>query len=111
MNSSLKRQLLKTFAQMLTDLKNPREVEQFLTDFFDDKELETFIKRIAVVYWIKKGRDAENIKRNLAANPKEIALAEKLLKKEGVKLALKKIEAEEWANQWAQKIKKISEGR
>ena len=30
------------------------------------------------------------------------------LKKEGIKLALKKIEAEEWANVWAERIKKIT---
>lgn len=107
MNSSLKRQLLRTFAQMIADLKNPKEIEAFLTDFFDDDELEKYIKRISIAYWLKKGRDRENIKRNLLAASKEIALAEKSLKKEGIKLALKKIEAEEWATVWAEKIKKV----
>ena len=107
MNSSLKRQLLRTFSQMIDDLKNPKEIELFLNDFFDETELEKYIKRIAVAYWLKKGRDEENIKRNLLATSKEITEAKKSLKKEGVALALKKIEAEEWANVWAEKIKKL----
>jgi len=108
MNPSLKKQLLKTFAQMLNDLDNLKEIESFLTDFFDEKELETYIKRVSISYWLEKGRDEENIKRNLLATPKEIALAKRSLKKNGVRLALKKIEAEEWANVWAEKIKKFA---
>jgi uncharacterized protein YerC len=107
MNPSLKRQLLKTFAQMIDDLKNPQEVETFLTDFFDGNELEKYIKRISIAYWLKKGRDKENIKRNLLATPKEIEESAKFLKTYGGKLALKKIEAEEWANQWVERIEKF----
>lgn len=107
MNPSLKRGLLQTFTQMLEDLKDKKEIETFLKDFFDDEELEKYIKRLAIGYWLKKGRDEENIKRNLLATPKEIKLVREMLKKEGIKLAIKKIEAEEWANQWVKKIQKF----
>jgi uncharacterized protein YerC len=107
MNPSLKRGLFQTFVQMFLDLKNPKEIEIFLKDFFDDSELEKYIKRISIAYWLKKGRDEENIKRNLLATPKEIGDAKKSLKKDGIKLALKKIEAEEWANVWAERIKGV----
>ena len=93
---------------MMDDLKNKKEIEKFLTDFFDEKELETYVKRLAIIYWLKKGRDEENIKRNLLATSKEITEAQKSLKKEGIVLALKKIEAEEFANVWAERIKKIT---
>lgn len=92
---------------MFNDLENTSETEAFLTDFFDDVELEKYVKRIATTYWLKKGRDEENIKRNLLVNLKEITEAKKLLKKNGIKLALKKIEADEWANIWAERIKKL----
>jgi len=59
---------------MLSDLKDPKEVETFLSDFFEERELEKYIKRMMVAYWIKKGRDKENIKRNLQATPEEIVL-------------------------------------
>lgn len=96
---------------MIDDLKDPKEIELFLSDFFDEAELEKYVKRISIAYWLKKGRDRENIKRNLLASGKEIAQTQKLLKKEGIKLALKKIEAEEWANVWAEKIRKLGGGR
>jgi len=92
---------------MIEDLENKKEIEKFLTDFFDEAEFEKYIKRLAIAYWLKKGRDEENIKRNLLATSKEIADAKKSLKKEGIKLALKKIEAEEFANTWVEKINKI----
>jgi len=93
---------------MIDDLKDPKEIEIFLSDFFDEAELEKYVKRISIAYWLKKGRDRENIKRNLLATSKEINETEKSLKREGIKLALKKIEAEEFANVWAEKIKKFA---
>ena len=96
---------------MMDDLKDKKEIEKFITDFFDDEELETYVKRLAIAYWLKKGRDEENIQENLKATIDEIVLAKKSLKKEGIKLALKKIEAEEWANQWSEKIKKTVKGK
>jgi len=92
---------------MIDDLDNPKEIEKFLTDFFDEAELEKYIRRLATAYWLKKGRDEENIRQNLQANLREILEGKKSLKKEGIKLALKKIEAEEWANVWVEKIKKF----
>ena len=108
MNPSLKKQLLKTLIQMLADLENKKEIESFMVDFFDEQEIEKYIKRIATSYWLKKGRDEENIKRNLMATSEEITEARKSLSKAGIKLAIKKMEAEEWANVWAEKIKGIA---
>lgn len=108
MNPSLKRGLFQTFVQMFEDLKDKNEIEKFLKDFFDDEELDGYVKRLAICYWLKKGRDEENIKKNLLATSKEIKLAREMLTKEGVRLAIKKVEAEEWANVWAEKIKKLS---
>lgn len=93
---------------MVDDLKDNKEIEKFLTDFFTEAEFEKYIRRLAIAYWLKKGRDTENIQRNLLATPKEIAETKEVLKKDGVKLAIKKIEADEWANQWAEKIKKLT---
>jgi uncharacterized protein YerC len=108
MNPSLKRQLLQTFAQMINDLRGPKEIETFLTDFFDDKELEKYIKRMMVAYWLKKGRDKENIMHNLHASSEDVKKIQKLMNLPGIKLGLKKIEAEEWANVWTERIKKFS---
>ena len=93
---------------MISDLKDPNDVETFLKDFFDKVELEDYVKRLSILYWIKKGRDTDNIKRNLEATQKEIDEAKKLLKTKGIKLAIKNIEAEEFANVWSEKFKKFT---
>lgn len=91
---------------MLTDFKNLKDSESFLSDFFDSNELEKYAKRLAIVYWLKKGRDIDNIKRNLMASQKEIDESRKLLKTPGIKIGIKYIEAEEFANVWLERFKK-----
>jgi len=78
-----------------------------LTDFFDEDELEKYIKRISIAYWLKKSRSYENIRRNLKVSSATIASVQTVSEKPGIKLALKKIEAEEWASQWAKRIQKV----
>ncbi len=107
LNISFKNQIIKTFGQTLTDLKNTDEMNKFLVDFFNDSELETFAKRLSIAYYLKKGRSYENIKTNLKVSSATIATIEKLSKKPGFTLAIKKMEAEEWANVWAKKIQKF----
>lgn len=107
LNPSLKRQIVKTFAQTLVDFKNLSEGEIFLNNFFTKAEVETFAKRLAIAYWLKKGRSYSNIKENLKVSSATIADVSSLLGNPGFSLAIKKIEAEEWANQWADKIKKF----
>ncbi len=107
MNPSLKKVLLRTLSQLIADLKDPKEIEIFLQDFFSETELDNYAKRLAIIYWLKKGRDSQNIRRNLEASQKEIILARKLLTTPGIKIAIKNLEAEEWANVWAERIKKV----
>lgn len=106
-NEILKRQLSQTFVKLIIDLKKEEDIEAFLKDFFNESELETFIKRLGVFYWLKKGRSYNNIKNNLKVSSATIATAQNSINKSGIKLALKFMEAEEWANQWADKIKNI----
>lgn len=107
LSPSLKTQLDKSLYQVVADLKDQAEVETFLNDFFNESEFETFVKRLAVAYWLKKGRSYSNIKQNLKVSSATIASIHNSLSKPGIKLALKKLEAEEWANVWSEKIKKF----
>lgn len=107
LNTSLKKEIISTFFQTLEDLKDKKEIETFLTDFFSETELETYSKRLATAYWLKKKRTSENIKTNLKTSNTAITSVKKQLNTKGFKLALKKMEAEEWANVWSEKIKKL----
>lgn len=106
-NATLNKQITQVFYQTLSDLKTPKNIEVFLKDFMTDSEIETYTKRLAVVYWLKKGRSYANIKENLKVSSATIASTQESMDKTGIKLALKHIEAEEWANQWAEKISKV----
>lgn len=107
LHPSLAKEIKRNLFQVLLDLKSNKEIETFLQDFFTSGELETFSKRLAIAYWLKKGRSYENIRKNLKVSSATIASVQSLMETQGLKLALKKIEAEEWAAQWAKRIQKI----
>ena len=107
LNISLEKQIYDVFAQTIADLRDVGETKTFLKDFFNSSEFEAFSKRLAIAYWLKKGRSYNNIKENLKVSSATIASVQTYMNKPGFKLALKKMEAEEWANQWAEKIKKF----
>ncbi len=107
MNSTLKKELTKTFFQTLEDLKDQNKLEVFIQDFLSDEELDNLAKRLAVIYWLRKGRDTKNIIDNLKVSKKVVNETEKIMQKEGIKAAIKNLEADEWANVWAQRIKKV----
>lgn len=107
LNDALKRQIAKTFSQVLADIKDVDEMDKFLSDYLSRSEYEILAKRLAVAYWLKKGRSYENIKNNLKVSSATVASVSSEIKKPGFQKALKIIEAEEWANQWSEKIKRL----
>ena len=106
-NLSLKGQLAKTLAQTVTDLKDFDETHTFFSDFLTESEYEAFAKRLAIAYWLRKGRSYSNIKQNLKVSSATIATIQSVMKTEGFQLALKKLEANEWANLWSDRIRKF----
>jgi uncharacterized protein YerC len=108
LNKTLENQIIKTLAQTVADFHDPDEALLFVKDFFNESETETFAKRLAIAYWLKKGRSYVNIKQNLKVSSATIAEISNMMKKEGFRLAIKKTEAEEWANIWAERIKKFT---
>lgn len=107
LNVSLEKQVSETFIQMITDLRDLNETKTFLKDFFNETEFESYVKRLAIAYWLRKGRSYNNIKENLKVSSATIASIQSMIDKPGFRLALKKIEAEEWANQWSERIKRF----
>ena len=107
LNGSLRRQIQIAFAQVLSDIKNPEDMHKFLADYLSESEYEILAKRLAVAYWLKKGRSYENIKQNLKVSSATVASVQSEIKKPSFQKGLKIIEAEEWATQWAEKIKKF----
>lgn len=106
-NITLQKQIEETFFQTLEDIKTKDNLRTFFKDFLSEEDFEKLVKKLAIAYWIKKGRDEENIKNNLDVKTSEINEVKKVMDTKGVKLAIKYMEAEEFANVWARRIKKI----
>ncbi len=107
MNVTLEKQLFSMLWQLISDLKNPREAEMVWGDLLSETELGTVAKRLAVAYWLSKRRSYENIKQNLKVSSATVAEVQRNMKKPGWKLAMVKVTADEWANVWEAKIKKL----
>jgi uncharacterized protein YerC len=110
-NPYLEKELRRTLQQTLADIKKPEEIEKFLTAFLSPSEQNALAKRVAVAYWLDKGRGYNNIRQNLKVSSATIAQIQSRLTSKGVQLALQKIKAEEWADRWAKKIKKFAKLR
>lgn len=107
-NQHLKKELFQTLHQVLADLKTKGETKAFLEAFLSSSEHETLAKRIAVAYWLDKGRGYTNIRNNLKVSSATIAAMHGAYQNQkGVRLTLSRIKAEEWASVWAEKIRKL----
>lgn len=110
-NQSLEKQIINIFTQVIADLNKKEDADLFVQDFFTNAEVITFSKRLAIAYWLKKGRSYTNIKENIKVSSATIASVQEILDKKGVQEAIRRIEAEEWASQWVKKIKKLRKSR
>lgn len=106
-NQHLKAEVFRTLHQLFADIKDPQEVKEVLSSFLSEAEHTTIAKRVAIAYWLDKGRGYDNIKNNLKVSSATIASVQSTLEKTGVKAALSRMKAEEWANVWAARIKKL----
>lgn len=107
MNSTLERRLASSFAQLIADIKTYEEADQFLKDFFTESEYETFTKRLAIAYYLKNKRSYENIKTNIKVSSATISSVSDMMNKKGFSGALEKVGVDQWAEEWALKIKNI----
>jgi uncharacterized protein YerC len=105
MNQSLKKEIEKSLAKALKELKDEKEILEFLNNFLTEKELEILSKRLAIIYWLAKKRTVENIENNLKVSKKLVKETSPLLKKKPIQNIIKKIDADVWAEKWSQKIK------
>jgi len=107
LNPSLQKQIDQAFTQVLTEIKNTDQSSCFVSGFFTSSEKDIFTKRLAIAYWLKKGRSYENIKQNLKVSSATIAKVQEMMKSPGFQEALKRLETEEWATTWATRIQKF----
>ncbi len=104
LHPSIEKEIRLVFVKTLSDLKTPEQIDEFLCGLLKSSEYEMLTKRLAVIYWLQKGRSYKNIEANLKVSSASI---QQSMDDPGIKLAIKHMEANEWANQWSKKFKGI----
>jgi uncharacterized protein YerC len=107
LNKTIEKQIYSILYQLIVDIKNTEESTKLLADVLSPTELEVIAKRVAIAIFLDKGRSYENIKNTLKVSSATIASVQETMGNPGIQLALQKIKAEEWADQWAGKISSI----
>lgn len=81
-------------------------MERFFADILSKTERTVLAKRLAIAYYLKKNKSYDVIRNDLKVSSATVATVQGWLEQgnEGLNLALKSIEAEEWAGELADKI-------
>lgn len=104
LNPTLEKQIFSIFYQAVADLRTPEEVEAVFNDLLTETERTALAKRLAIAAFLDKGRSYENIRDTLKVSSATIASVAEEMGNPGVQLVLGKVKAEEWADEWAEKI-------
>lgn len=109
LNKTIEKQIFSILYQLVADTKTPEEAQALLADLLSETERQVFAKRLAIALFLDKGRNYENIKHTLKVSSATIASVQTLMGNEGIQLALTKVKAEAWADEWAGKISSFVE--
>ena len=91
---------------VLTDEKDVGKLERILGALFTESEQMAAIKRLAIAVYLDKGRSYENIRDNLKVSSATIATVAEQIGDSGYQELIRKIKAEEWAEEWSSKLSK-----
>lgn len=105
-NKRVEKKILRSFYQVLADIKNPQAMEKFFSDILSPTEKAVLAKRLAIAYYLRRNKSYDVIKNDLKVSSATIATVQGWLEQnsEGLNIALKAIEADEWAGDLADKI-------
>jgi uncharacterized protein YerC len=107
LNKTIEKQIYGLLYQLISDVKTPEEAHTLLTDLLSETERQVVAKRLAIALFLDKGRSYDNIKHTLKVSSATIASVQDLMGNPGMQLAVQKVKAEEWADQWAGKISNL----
>jgi len=105
-NKKVSTRIFTSLYQVLADFRRPVQVASFLNDILSDTEKTVLAKRLGIAMYLSKNKSYDAIRKDLKVSSATIASVQKWLEQggEGLTLAIKTIEADEWAGDLAQKI-------
>jgi len=107
LNQHIESQIFQLFHQVLCDTKDLDEMDTILKSLLSEAEHLVVAKRLAIAVYLEKGRSYENIKQSLKVSSATIASVQDMMSDEGLILALRKVKAEEWADKWATRLRRL----
>jgi len=101
--------IFRSLYQVLADLKNPRDIAMFLDDTLSETERTVLAKRLGIAYYLSSNKSYEQTRKELRVSSATIANVQKWMESggEGLRLALKTIEADEWSREMTSKVRKF----
>ena len=91
---------------ILAELNTPEEVKMVMADLLTDVERMAMIKRLGIAVYLDKGRSYEDVKNNVKVSSATVASVANALGNPGWQEMIKRIKAEEWAEEWTSKLSK-----
>lgn len=102
------KEIINFLYQVVADIRNQSEAATFIDEILTSAEKEAIAKRLAVARQLEKGDSYEEIKQALKVSSATVAgIADQLKTGCGYQLALKKIDADEWADRVVGKINQM----
>lgn len=105
-NKKVQGKIFASLYQVLADFRKPSQIADFLNDILSDTEKTVLAKRLGIALYLSKNKSYDAIRKDLKVSSATIASVQKWMEGggEGLGLAIKTVEADEWAGDLAQKI-------
>lgn len=102
----VEKKIFRSLYQVLADIKQPEAVERFFSDILSPTERTALAKRLAIANYLRKNQSYDAIRNDLKVSSATIATVQGWMEKgnPGLEMALKAVEADEWAEDLAEKI-------
>ncbi len=94
-------------AELLSDLRNPDEVQEFLQAFLSKTELQTLSKRLEIIRLLSQQAAYQEIQKQLKVSSATVAGAASFLETAIAKKILYHISVAQWATSWSKKVTKF----
>lgn len=106
MSVGLEKELRKMLLGVLVDEKDVNRFEHMFDALFTESEQLAAMKRLAIAVYLDKGRSYEDIGGQLKVSSATIAMVAEQMGDSGYQELVRRIKAEEWAEEWSGKLGK-----
>lgn len=108
-SKNIEDQVYKILYQVVADAKTDVDIELILKSLLTEAELSALAKRLAIAVFLDKGQSYERIKDILKVSSATISSVASNMNSKGIKMALERVKAEEWADMWSIRISRALE--